>query len=113
MIREMSFVAAISVFCIGLYCVLTDRNLIKICVGLSIMESSIVLLLVAIAYREGGLAPVFSAEIETYVDPVPHALALTAIVIGAGVTAVALGLSVLIYRHFGTLNIDKIWRSLG
>ena len=41
-------------------------------------------------------------------DPVPQALVLTAIVIGFGVTAVALALVIRLYRHHGTLNIDEI-----
>jgi len=47
-------------------------------------------------------------NVNKMVDPVPQALVLTAIVIGFGVTAVALALVIRLYRHHGTLNIDEI-----
>lgn len=98
MIQEATYVAAVAVFSVGAYCVLTKRNLVKICIGLSIMETAVILIVVAMAYRPDSSVPIIEAGIERYVDPLPHALALTAIVIGAGVTAIALSLTVLIYH---------------
>ncbi len=111
--------AAIALIAIGLYAVVTKRNLIKIVLGLSILDSGVNLLFITVGYVAKGTAPIFSpAVMEKYksvqeaaqamVDPVPQALVLTAIVIGFGVTAVALALVIRLYRHHNTTNIDEI-----
>jgi len=96
----------------GLYAVLTKKYLTKIVIGLTIMSSGINLLLIAIGYVYKGTAPIFSPAVVdkdvVMVDPVPQALVLTAIVIGFGVTAVALALVIRLYRHHNTLCIDNI-----
>lgn len=103
---------AILVMMIGIFAVLTKKNLIKIVIGLSIMDSGFNLLLIALGYIKGGTAPIFSPAVEgkdlIMVDPVPQALVLTAIVIGLGVTAVALSLVIRLYRKHNTIKIDEI-----
>jgi len=103
---------SISLILIGLYAALTKRSLIKIIIGLSIVNGGIHLLLITIGYVKNGTAPIFSPGFENaaerMVDPVPQALVLTAIVIGFAVTAVALSLIIRLYRHHHTLEIDEI-----
>lgn len=103
---------SISLILIGLYAALTKRSLIKIIIGLSIVDGGIHLLLIAIGYIKNGTAPIFSPgyedAVDRMVDPVPQALVLTAIVIGFAVTAVALSLIIRLYRHHRTLEIDEI-----
>ncbi|MCF6185615.1 MAG: cation:proton antiporter subunit C [Bacteroidales bacterium] len=97
---------------LGLYAVLMKKNLVKIVIGLTVLDSGLNLLFVAVGYISGGTAPIFSpAVVGKHVimtDPVPQALVLTAIVIGFGVTAVALALVVRLYRKHNTTNIDEI-----
>jgi len=104
--------ASILLILIGLYAALTKKSLIKIVIGLSIVDGGIHLLLITIGYLRQGTAPIFSPGFEhaaaKMVDPVPQALVLTAIVIGFGVTAVALSLVIRLYRHHRTLQIDEI-----
>lgn len=104
--------SAILLLLIGLYGALTKKSLIKIVLGLSIMDSGVHLLMIAIGYLKNGTAPIFSPghenELAKMVDPVPQALVLTAIVIGFGVTAVALALVIRLYKHHNTLRIDEI-----
>ncbi len=117
------FITAILVIMIGLYGALVKKSLIKVVIGLSIFDSGINLLLISIGYITSGTAPIYSPAIlkdmpltldnikklsQGMVDPVPQALVLTAIVIGFGVTAVALSLVIRLYRHHQTLNIDEI-----
>ncbi len=105
------YIAGILLILIGMYAVLTKKNIIKIVIGLSIIDSGINLLLIAIGYVKDATAPIFSNEslkAVDMVDPVPQALVLTAIVIGLGVTAVALALVIRLYDHHKTLNINKI-----
>ncbi|MCD6179707.1 MAG: cation:proton antiporter subunit C [Bacteroidales bacterium] len=103
---------AVALMLIGLYAALAKKNLLKIVIGLSIVDSGLHLLFVAIGYVNNGTAPIFSPEVlgstQAMVDPVPQALVLTAIVIGFAVTAVALSLVIRLYRHHNTAAIDEI-----
>jgi multicomponent Na+:H+ antiporter subunit C len=102
------------VFMIGLYGVMSKNNLIKKIMGLTIMNGSIVLFFISIGYRKGGLAPILekgatgSIPTTIFVDPLPQALMLTAIVIGISVTALALALIVKIYSKYKTLDIQQL-----
>ncbi len=104
--------SAVLLMLIGLYGALTKKSLIKIVLGLSILDSGVHLLMIAIGYLKDGTAPIFSPgnedKMNIMVDPIPQALVLTAIVIGFGVTAVALSLVIRLYRHHNTLRIDEI-----
>ena len=117
-ILKISFYgASLALILIGVYGVLTKKNLIKILLSLSIVDSGVNLLFISIGYIMNGTAPIFSKAIMEedsvlrtvpMVDPVPQALVLTAIVIGLGVTAVGLALVIRLYRHHNTINIDEI-----
>ncbi len=96
------------VFAVGAYGLLTQKNMIKLSICLNIMESSLFLFLVSLGFREDGTYPIIHPEAELYVDPLPQALTLTAIVIGASVTAVMLAFIVKLYKRYHTLDISKI-----
>jgi multicomponent Na+:H+ antiporter subunit C len=102
-------------FCLGLYCVLRKRNIIKIIIGLAIMEYAINLFLILLGYRAQGRAPILSKDqvIERMVDPLPQAMVLTTIVIGLALMAVVVALAVRIYDKHGTFDITKIRRLRG
>jgi len=105
------YVGAFGLIFIGLYIIMVKHNLIKVIIGLSIMETGVNLFLICIGYIKGGTAPIFSREsIEaaSMVDPVPQALVLTAIVIGVAVLALALSLAIRLYGHYGTLDLRRI-----
>jgi multicomponent Na+:H+ antiporter subunit C len=105
------YIGALGLIIIGLYIVLTKKNLIKIIVGLDLFETGIFILLVCTGYIKGGTAPIFSRtglDPALMVDPVPQALVLTAIVIGVATLALALSLAIRLYRHYGTLDMRKI-----
>ena len=97
-------------FLVGLYGLLTRRNLIKIIISKSITEFSIFLLLAMIGYIDGGLAPIVqsgSAD-QAYVDPLPQAMVLTAIVIGLATTAMLMAIAIRLYRKYKTFDIREI-----
>lgn len=114
----VNYLAAAALFCLGLYTVLTRRNLIKMVMGLSLMESSTYLLFISMAYRSGSTAPVLlnppkgqsQAQLAAgnVADPVLQNFCLTAIVIGVAVTAVFLSVVVRIAQHRRTLDADEV-----
>jgi len=97
-------------FLIGLYGILTQRNLIKIVIGLSIMEFSVFLLLALIGYINGGEAPIITPgePIPQFVDPLPQAMVLTAIVIGLATYAMLMAIAIRLYKKYKTFDIRKI-----
>jgi multicomponent Na+:H+ antiporter subunit C len=104
---------------IGLWGMLTQRNMIRIIIGFSLMDTGIHMVMVSIGYVTGGTAPIINDAVpmadavNLVVDPVPSALVLTAIVIGLGVTAVMLSFAVRIYKTHRTLMIDECTESKG
>ncbi|ASJ14226.1 MULTISPECIES: NADH-quinone oxidoreductase subunit K [Thermococcus] len=109
------YFGAIALILVGLYAILVKKNLLKILIGLSIMETGVNLLLISVGYVSGRSAPILSEGIgpNQAVDPIPQALVLTAIVIGVATTAMALSVAMLIYEKYGTLNIEEIRRLRG
>lgn len=110
---EIPFFVVTILFCLGIYTIINEKNLIKIVIGFTIVESSLILLLILISYKPSGTAPILDRGYEIVVDPIPQALALTAIVIGGSVTAVMLVLVIKIHNRYGTLDIDKVRRLKG
>ena len=102
-------------FCVGLYCVLRKRNIIKIIVGLVIIEYSVNMFFVLIGYRVHSRAPILARDqlITEVVDPLPQAMVLTTIVIGLAVLVVVVSLAMRIYEKYGTFDITKIRRLKG
>ncbi len=102
-------------FCIGLYCILVKRNLIKIIIGIAIAEYAVNLFFILAGYRFKGRAPIHAPDqiIENMVDPLPQALILTAIVIGLATTALIVAIAVRLYEKYGTFDITKIRRLKG
>jgi len=122
MIFNIPFIAVVAMIFIGLYAVLFKRNLVKMVIGIIIIESGVNLFLITLGYRwfgeNGGVVPIFtnapSEAInnapESMVLPVPQALTLTSIVIGVAVLALMLSLVMHIYKQYGTLDVRKIRR---
>ena len=103
------YVGCFSLILIGLYVVLVKPNLIKVIIGINLIDTGVNLFLIAVGYIRAGTAPIFSEaalQADKMVDPVPQALVLTAIVIGVSVLALALAIRV--YGHYGTLDLRRI-----
>jgi len=104
------YVLCLILFCVGLYCVLRKRNIIKIIVGIIIAEYAVNLFFILVAYRQEGRSPIYSSteQIVNMVDALPQAVVLTAIVIGLATTALLVALAMRIYEKYGTFDITKI-----
>lgn len=110
---NIDYIVCVIVFGIGLYAVMVKKNLIKIIIGLSLMEFAVQYFLIATGYVKDGSPPIVVLpgvvpETTVMVDPLPQALVLTSIVIGLSVTALALSIAIVLYRHYHTLDITEI-----
>ena len=104
------YLLCLTLFSLGIYCILRKRNIIKIIVGVIISEYAVNLFFILVAYRREGRAPIHSpdSEILNMVDALPQAVVLTSIVIGLATTALLVALAMRIYEKYGTFDITKI-----
>jgi multicomponent Na+:H+ antiporter subunit C len=118
---SLNYAVAMLLFALGIYCLLSKRNLIKMIMGLGIMTDGLHLFLISLGYRAGGIAAILTGEMlagggdlaARAVDPIPQALVLTSIVINICIVALALSLAIHVYRHYGTLNPFEVRRLRG
>jgi len=98
---------------IGLWGIVTRRNIIKMIISFSIIDTGVHVIIVSVGYIKGKTAPILdgavdkAAAVSKVVDPIPSALVLTAIVIGLAVTALMLSYAIEMYKKKGSLSIDK------
>ena len=108
MFWNLPYIAVVILAMIGIATILLKRNLIKIFFGVSILTSAVNLFIIALGYREGGSRRSLPAPSEYMVLPTPQALTLTSIVIGVATSALMLSFAVMIYKAYGTVNVDEI-----
>lgn len=92
----------------GLYIVVAKSNMIKRLIGMAIFQTSVYLLYLSPGKILGGTPPILAEGFETYSNPLPHVLILTAIVVGVGTLALGLALAVRINEAYGTVEEDEI-----
>ena len=113
----MNYMASFALIALGIYCIVAKRNLFKICIGSGLIDYGVNLLIVSVGFNPGGTAPIFTITELTrasfFVDPIPQALTLTSIVIGACTTAMTLSLIMKIKEQYGTLDSGEIRRLRG
>ena len=113
----LNYIASFFLITLGLYCIVTKYDLMKSVIGLSIMDYGVNLLIITVGFNPGGTAPIFTfGELNPdsfFVDPIPQALTLTSIVIGACVTAMSLSLVTKLKEMYGTTDTHEIRRLRG
>ncbi|MCZ0861457.1 MAG: sodium:proton antiporter [Methanocorpusculum sp.] len=112
MIANLPFIAVALLIGIAFAMILLKRNMIKMIMGLGILEGAVNLFLVSLGYREDGIAPIFTGAPAdaAMVMPTVQALTLTNIVIGVATTALMLVFVMLIYKKYGTVNANEMRR---
>ncbi len=122
----MLYTLCFLLFMIGLYCAVVKKNMVKIVIGILIMEYAVNLFLIMLGFRTGGTAPIVdrgqldtetgqiaASFLNSSVDPLPQALVLTAIVISLGSLALMISICIRTYEKYGTFDITQIRRLKG
>ena len=110
---HFSYWVTIFLLIAGLYIVIARGNLIKKLIGLSIFQTSVYLLYIAPGKLIGATAPIVAKGYESYSNPLPHVLILTAIVVGVATLALGLALVVRIREAYGSIEEDEILERIG
>ena len=105
---EYNYWITIFLMVVGLYIVVAKSNMIKTLVGLGIFQTSVYLLYLSPGKVLGGTPPIIGEGIETYSNPLPHVLILTAIVVGVATLALGLALVVRIHEAYGSIEEDEV-----
>jgi len=121
----MLYALCFLLFMIGLYCAVVKKNIVKIVIGIVVMEYAVNLFLVMLGFRFGGVAPIADRTmvesgttltdsfLNSAVDPLPQALVLTSIVISLGSLALLISICIRLYEKYGTFDITEIRRLKG
>ncbi len=117
-INKYNYWLYIILMMIGLYAMIAKNNLIKKLVGMNIFQTAIILFFISMGYKENATIPIImgghgdtahkTIEASQYINPLPHVLMLTAIVVAVATLGVALALIIKIYQRYETLEEDEL-----
>ena len=138
LIARANYWAYIVLMMVGLYAMIAKNNLVKKIVGMSIFQTAVILFYVSIGAKQGATIPILlhghapseaggnlafaaaghgtaaashgaaAVQAVNYINPLPHVLMLTAIVVGVATLGVALALAIKVYKEYGTLEENEI-----
>ena len=110
----------ITLMMIGLFAMITKNNLVKKIVGMNIFQTAIILFYISIGAKKDATIPIIEhahgghgagetiVHAVDYINPLPHVLMLTAIVVSVATLGVALALAIKIFRQYNSLEEDEI-----
>jgi multicomponent Na+:H+ antiporter subunit C len=118
LVAKYNYWIYITLMMIGLYAMIAKNNLVKKIVGMNIFQTAIILFYVSIGSKKGGTIPIIEyahgaagspvVHAADYINPLPHVLMLTAIVVSVATLGVALALAIKVYDRYNTLEEDEI-----
>lgn len=105
------YVLTFILMALGAYGMVVCSNYMKKIMCMNILQVSIIFFFLTFGQKNGATLPVLLQDIfkaEAYINPLPHALMLTAIVVSLGTTGVGLALLMKIKDIYGTIEEDEI-----
>jgi multicomponent Na+:H+ antiporter subunit C len=120
-VAKYNYWVYITLMMIGLYAMIAKNNLVKKIIGMNIFQTAIILFYISIGAKKGATIPIIehghgagshAVHAADYINPLPHVLMLTAIVVAVATLGVALALVIKIYRRYNTLEEDEILAQL-
>jgi len=99
---------AVALAGLGLWAMVTRRNIVWKLLGLNVASGGSILFLVALSHRPGARPAIRGLGPGPAVDPLPQALVLTAIVIHFATLALALALVIILTEHRHTQDAKRL-----
>jgi multicomponent Na+:H+ antiporter subunit C len=120
-IQRMNYFVYILLMLLGMYGIFHKKNYMKKIIGLNIFQTAIILFFISIGAKQNATLPILlhSEGVRgvvnpgDYINPLPHVLMLTAIVVAVATLGVALAMVIKIYKDFSSLEEDRILLQLG
>lgn len=122
-LKRPNFIAFVVLFLWGFFIMVTHPNLVKKLIGMYVVQTSVLLLLVTISAKREATVPILERvdavvsaadqiDPTNYVNPLPHVVTLTAIVVQVATLGVSLALATGIYRRYGSLDEEEILKRI-
>ncbi|MCG8688273.1 MAG: cation:proton antiporter subunit C [Desulfobacterales bacterium] len=114
LIPKMNYLVYVLLMLVGFYGVAIKKNYLKKIIGLNILQTSVILFFISVGAKQGASLPILfhhhghHIAARDYINPLPHVLMLTAIVVAVATLGVALAMTIRIYKEFGTMEEDKV-----
>ena len=117
LISKVNYWAYIVLMMIGLYGIITKKNLVKKIIGMNILQTAVILFYVSVGAKRNATIPIIehghdaahtAVSANQYINPLPHVLMLTAIVVAVATLGVALTLVIKIHQQYHTLEENEI-----
>ena len=115
-VSHAPYIVCMAIICLGLYTITSNSNYFKKLMGLTVLQSGTILFFIAFAKVHNGQIPILNClepncDSTLFVNPLPHVLMLTAIVVG--IATLALGLALIIrtneeYRTIEEIELEEI-----
>ena len=116
-ISKINYWVYIVLMAIGLYAIISKNNLVKKIIGMNIFQTAVILFFISIGAKKNATIPIISHDLHSasetlhavdYINPLPHVLMLTAIVVAVATLGVALALVIKLYQQYSTLEENDI-----
>ncbi len=116
-IAKLNYWAYIVLMMIGLWAMIAKKNLVKKIIGMNVLQTAVILFFISIGAKKDATIPIIAhghagenhvARAAEYINPLPHVLMLTAIVVAVATLGVALALVIKIHQQYQTLEENEI-----
>ena len=120
-IAKLNYWIYIALMMVGLYAMIAKKNLVKKIIGMNILQTAVILFFISLGAKQKGTIPIImhghaagshAVKAVDYINPLPHVLMLTAIVVAVATLGVALALVIKVFQQYQTLEEDEILAQL-
>lgn len=118
---KLNYWVYIALMMVGLYAIIAKKNLVKKIIGMNILQTAVILFFISLGAKQKATIPIImhghtaedhAIRAADYINPLPHVLMLTAIVVAVATLGVALALVIKVFQKYQTLEEDEILAQL-
>ena len=118
---KLNYWVYIALMMVGLYAIIAKKNLVKKIIGMNILQTAVILFFISLGAKKKATIPIImhghtaeehAVRAADYINPLPHVLMLTAIVVAVATLGVALALVIKVFQQYKTLEEDEILAQL-